>query len=527
MDSVNITTLPDDTEALKTIILNFKAEYQSEIDKYESQIQGLNYQIKLLKARLFGRKSEKLTAEDILQGRLFDEAETHNEHEEEQLEKESVRVKGFERRKPGRKPLPPDLPRVEEIHDIPEEEKICACGSVLTRIGEETSEKFEIIPAKIHVIKHIRYKYACSICEGTENENEGGAVKIAPLPPQIIPQGIVTPGLLSYILTSKFCDALPFYRQEKMFARIGVDISRATMCNWAMLAHEKMYRMIELLWEKVATSPHIGIDETTIQVLREPGRNNTAKSYMWVFRGGTRDHPVIIFRYSPSRSTEVIKKYLNNFKGYMQSDGYTCYDVFGRREGIIHAGCWAHVRRKFVEAAKVSKEGLAHNVIDYIRKLYKVEEKAREGDLTPEKIVLLRQEESRSLIESLKKLLDREVNHVAPASLLGKAIRYALDDWPKLLVYLENGIVPIDNNMVENAIRPFVVGRKNWLFSGSPRGADASAAIYSVIETAKANGLEPYAYLRYLFEKLPFAKNDDEIRELLPDRIENAEISSI
>ncbi len=544
MDPIEIITLPDDTEALKAIILNYKTEietyeskietykenaetYESSIKKYESQIHGLNYQIKLLKARLFGKKSEKLTAEDILQGRLFDEAEMHYAHEEEPQREEIIRVKGFERRKPGRKGLPDDLPRVEVIHDIPEEEKICACGSALTRIGEETSEKFDIIPAKIQVIKHIRYKYACKNCEGTESEGEGGAVKTATLPPQMIPQGIVTPGLLSYILISKFCDALPFYRQEKMFARIGVELSRATMCNWAILAHERMDRLLELLWENVVCSRHLGIDETTIQVLNEPGRKNTTKSYMWIFRGGTREHPVIIFRYSPTRSSEVIKKYLKDYKGYLQSDGYTGYDVFGRRDGVIHAGCWAHVRRKFVEAAKISKEGLAHSVIDLIRKLYKVEEKAREDNLSPEETVLLRQKNSLPVMESIKKVLDREVHQVAPKSPLGKAIRYTLDDWPKLVVYLSNGIVPIDNNLVENAIRPFVVGRKNWLFSGSPRGAEASAAIYSVIETAKANDLEPYAYLRYLFEKLPLAKNDDEIRVLLPDRIKKTEISSI
>jgi transposase len=414
---------------------------------------------------------------------------------------------------------------VEVVHDLCEEDKKCACGTALTKIGEEVSEKLDIIPAKVQVLKHIRYKYACKNCEGTESEEEGGAVKTAPMPPQIIPQGIVTPGLLSFVLTSKFCDALPFYRQEKIFERIGAEISRATMCNWAMLAAERMDRLLELLWENIAKSPHLGVDETTVQVLQEPGRKNTTKSYMWVFRGGTRDHPVIIFRYSPTRSSEVIKKNLKNYKGYLQSDGYTGYDVFGRRDGIIHAGCWAHVRRKFVEAAKITKEGLAHSVIDLIRKLYKVEEKAREDNLSPEETLLLRQKDSLHVMESIKKVLDREVHHVAPKSPLGKAIRYTLDDWKKLVVYLLNGIVPIDTTLVETAIRPFVVGRKNWLFSGSPRGAEASAAIYSIIETAKANGLEPYAYLRHLFEKLPLAKSDDEIRCLLPNHTDNVELS--
>lgn len=530
MDSVNITSLPNDTEALKAIISRFKSnidDYESSIKKYENQIHGLTCQVELLKARLFGRKSEKLTAEEILQGRLFDEAEQHHEeHEEKRVKEDIIQVKGFERKKPGRKALPDYIPRVDIVHDIPEEEKVCACGSTLTRIGEDTSEKLEFIPSKIQVQKHIRYKYACRNCEGTASEGKGGAVKTAPLPPQMIPKGIVTPGLLSYVLVSKFCDALPFYRQEKMFARIGVELSRATMCNWAIFTHKRMNRFLELMWEHVTKSPHVGVDETRLQVMQEADRENKTISQMWVFRGGTRDHPVIMFKYSPTRSSETLKKYLNDYRGFLTSDGFTGYDAFGRREGIIHTGCWAHVRRKFFEAAKNTSKGIAYNVLDLIHKIYKIEEKARGDNLSPEEIVILRQKESRPLTESIKNILDREVHHAAPGFPLGKAIRYTLDDWIKLTVFLDHGIVPIDNNPVENAIRPFVVGRKNWLFSGSPRGADASAAIYSVIETAKANGLEPYAYLRYLFEKLPYAKTDAEVGNLLPFIVDKAKISS-
>jgi len=219
---------------------------------------------------------------------------------------EEIKVASHTRKKSGRKPLPDDLPREEVIHDIAEEEKTCVCGSLLSRIGEEVSEKLDIVPAQVRVIKHIRYKYACKGCEGVESE--GGAVKIAPLPAQMIPQGIASEGLVAYILVSKFADALPFYRQERIFERLGVEIGRGTMANWAIYVGQRCEPLMDLLWREICSGPIINMDETPVQVLNEPGKPATSKSYMWVFCGGDLMRPALYFRYDPSRSGEVFAK---------------------------------------------------------------------------------------------------------------------------------------------------------------------------------------------------------------------------
>jgi len=515
--------LPDDINALKEMINTLtlqSSKYADTIKSKENTIKYLEEQLKLVTAKLFGRKSEKLTPEDSLQGRLFNEAGIHFE-KKKITEEETVIVKEHKRVKPVRKPLPDYLPRVEVIYDIPAEEKSCACGCELTHISDEVSEKLDIIPMQARVIKQIRRKYACKKCEGASEEHEGNAVKLAPLPPQIIPKGIATSGLLAYIFTSKFCDALPFYRLEKIFDRIGIELPRSTMCSWPIDIYDRYSIFFDIFWKTLPAYPLLGIDETTVQVMNEPGKKNTTKSYMWIFRGTGQDRPVILFHYASSRSGSEIEKYLREYKGFIQTDGYAGYNIFALQKNITHAGCWAHVRRNFYDSAKHAGDNtFANTVVSIIRMLYAVEKDASEDKLTFDKIRILREEKSRPIIDSLKKLLDDKVHHIAPKSLTGKAIRYALERWDSLTVYLTDGRIPIDNNLVENAIRPFVVGRKNWLFSGSPQGAKASAAIYSLIETAKANGIEPYWYMRYLFEKLPYAKTTDEFRELLPNVVD-------
>jgi transposase len=278
--------------------------------------------------------------------------------------------------------------------------------------------------------------------------------------------------------------------------------------------------------EELSNYPVIGIDETTVQVMDEPGRKNTDKSYMWVFRGHGKDNPTILFEYHPGRSARVALENLKDYKGYIQTDGLSTYDVEICKNKAVHVGCWAHARRNFYEAAKNTEaKSNAHTALGFIGNLYKIEDEARENKLPPEEIKKLREEKSRPAIEDFRRWLDSKVHHVAPKSLLGKAIRYALNDWPKLLVYLQDGRIPIDNNLVENAIRPFVVGRKNWLFSGSPDGAKASAAFYSLIETAKACCHDPYWYLRHLFERLPWAKNREDLRSLLPQYLDPSKVS--
>ena len=526
--NLDLSKLPDDTVALKELIGSLAdshtdLENQNQADQIK--INHLEERIRLLQNELFGRKTEKRkTPEtDQLQLCLFDEPEILKSEKAD-----TITVPAHTRKKRGRKPLPKDLPRVDVIHDIDESEKVCACGCRLSRIGQEESEKLDIIPAKMQVIRHIRYKYACKNCEGVEDD--GPAVKIAFLPVQFIPKGIATPGLVAHILVGKYEDALPFYRQEKIFDRLGVEIPRSSMCGWAVKAAEQCQPVMELLHRQLLSGPLVNIDETPVQVLKEPGRSNTSKSYMWVFRGGPPDKPVLIYQYHPTRSGRVPNEFLKNYQGYIQTDGYNGYDALGRRPGINHVGCWAHARRKFMEVVKAGsgkgKKGHAETAIDYIRKLYAFEKTARKELLTLEKIVELRKEKSKPILEEFKAFLNGLSGQTPPKGLLGKAVKYTLKNWPLLIRYLEQGYITPDNNAAENAIRPFVVGRKNWLFSGHPNGASASSRIYSLIETAKANGLKPYDYMRYLFDNIPFAKTESDYEKLLPQNLTQEKIEA-
>ena len=515
---MDINSLPDDPATLKGLL----AEMATSQADQQQHIAQLEQRIRLLNLIIYGPKSEKKprTGQEQ-QLSLFDEAEQAVEEQKPQTFEEAC-APASTRRKRGRRPIPADLPRVEIIHDLPESEKACPCGAELVRIGEEVSEKLDIVPAKIQVIRHIRPKYACRACEGVEDD--GPTVKTAPMPLQLIPQGIVTPGLLAHVAIAKYADALPLYRQEDQFARLGLDISRGTLAGWMIRVAKACDPLIDLIIEEIRSGPLVNMDETTVQVLAEPGRANTTKSFMWVARGGTPGKPVVLFRYHPTRAGCVAAEILGNFQGYLQTDGYSGYEALGEREGIRHLGCMAHVRRKFVEVEKTTGKkaagGTAHAVLDLIGKLYGVERQAEKQKLAPEQIKALRAEKSSPILDKLKALLDARVATTPPKSLLGKAVSYALKQWDRLVVYLEDGRLRPDNNLAENAIRPFAVGRKNWLFSGHPRGADASATLYTLIETAKANGLEPYHYLRYLFEHLPAATTDAQRKALLPQHLD-------
>jgi len=525
---MDITSLPNNPAALKAVIADMTASHKAAISDREGYIAQLEEQVRLLKAIIHLAKSErqaKPTANE-LQYFLFDEAETVASAPLDEAEREEVAVAPHSRKRGGRRPIPETFPRVEVVHDIPEEDKVCACGCALSRIGEEVSEKLDFIPAKIQVIRHIRPKYACRSCEGVEDN--GPTVKNALMPPQFISQGIATPGLVAYALASKFVDGLPFYRQERMFERLGLDLSRATMCGWALRAAEACQPLIELLYEDIRNGPIINMDETTVQVLKEPGRANTSKSFMWLARGGPSESPAVLFQYSASRSGKIAEEILGGFQGYLQTDGYAGYNALGERDGIIHVGCMAHVRRKFMDilksGSKKQKTGTAQTVIDLIGKLYALEKQAKNAELDAEQVWKVRREKARPIMNKIKALLLEREKTTPPKSLLGKAIAYALGQWSRVEAYLKDGRLRPDNNLAENAIRPFAVGRKNWLFSGSPAGASASAAIYSLVETAKANGLDPLRYLHFAFEKLPLAKSREDLRALLPQHLDSKNI---
>ena len=509
--------MPTSPAELVKLVLSYRAQLGELRARYEEEIALLREQIRVLKARLYGQKSEKSRVEAEEQLCLFDLPEPEGVEEEESGEEEEV--SGYRRKRRGRKPLPEDLPRVEVVHDIAEEEKVCGCGCRLVRIGEETSEQLDVVPARVRVIVHIRPKYACPCCEGAETEE--AAVKIAPMPKRLLPKSLATAGLLAHVLTAKYVDHVPLYRQEEQFRRIGVEISRGTMSRWAVKASEACQPLLNLLREEVLEGGYVQVDETRVQVLKEPGRAATTQSYMWVFREGDESrHPVVVYEYHQSRSGEVAKRFLEGFRGYVQTDGHSGYDYLDRAEGVRHVGCWAHVRRKYTDVVKAQgknrRPGGADKALSYIRKLYNLERSWKREGLGPDEVCERRQEHAGPVLEKFRRWLESRHGRTPPKGLLGQAIAYTLKQWPRLVVYLEDGRLRLDNNGAENAIRPFTVGRKNWLFSQSMRGAEASALLYSLVETSKANGLEPWAYLRHIFERLPTATELEDLEALLP-----------
>ena len=511
--------LPTDVKELHQLVVRLR----SDVSFLSSRAAVLEEELRLLRHKIFGRRSERFSEEEKKQSVLFNEG--GDTQEVPSPPETTIEVAAHQRAKRGRRPLPADLLREDVMHDIPESEKICSCGAPLVRIGEETSEQLDIVPIQLKVIRHVRPKYACKKCEGQDSVHP---VKIAPVPAQIIEKSIATPGLLAFVLVSKFCDAIPFYRQETQFARIGIDLPRGDFCNWTAQAALQCDPLMELFLDEIRAGPVMQMDETRVQVMKELGRADTAQSFMWVMRGGPPAKPVIVYRYHPSRSAAIPLQYLTGFHGHLQTDGYAGYGEVGSLPGIVHVGCWAHVRRKFDEAAKASKKsGSAHEALARIGKIYRVERDLRAPELSPEAFVQNRKDQVLPILQDFRQWLETKALQVPPSVLLGKAVNYTLKEWEKLLHYLDSPHLTPDTNLIENAIRPFVLGRKNWLFSGSPRGAHASATIYSLIETANANGIEPYRYLRYVFTKLPLAKSKDDYRALTPQQLDPKDLENL
>ena len=501
--------LPDDVDALKALV-----------DKQAATIAALQEELRLALHKRFAASSEKTSPDQF---NLFNEAEqTQSEAAAVAIAEEpTTTVPEHERKTRGRKPLPDHLPRTRIEHDIPEADKLCACGCQKTRIGEATSEQLDIIPAKIQVLQHVRFKYACRSCEGVNDD--GPTVVTAAMPSQPIPKSNASPGLLAYIGVAKFVDGMPLYRLEPRFKRIGVEIPRNTVAGWMIRCGELIEPLINLMQDRLIDHDIIQMDETTVQVLKEKGRAPQSQSYMWVRRGGPPDQTVILFDYEQSRGSEVPARLLKGFRGVLQTDGYKGYAAVTRGNDITGVGCLAHARRKFDEALKAQRKkgrgGLAKQGFDFIQRLYRVERQAREHNLDADSRRTLRDEKAKPIWKEFRQWLDGALGHVPPKSLTGKALAYTHAEWPRLIRVLDDGRIEVDNNLCENAIRPFVLGRKAWLFADTPAGATASARLYSLIETAKANGREPYAYLARVFADLPAAiaaQDDEAIEKLLP-----------
>ncbi len=490
------------------------SKLNNENEKLRIKLEELTEALLLMRFKQFGKSSEKL---DVGQLDFFEALGlTLDENLEDEEEVEDTLPESKSRKKSGRKPINPLLDREEIIHDIPEEDKTCGCGCSLTKVGEEVSERLNIIPEKIYVEKHIRPKYACKNCEGSGDE-ENPVFRIAPAEPSLVPGSIMTPGLLAFILVAKFCDHLPFNRQQNKFERIGVSLDRKNMSNWTIKAYKALYKLDEILKTHIRSGPYLQMDETPMQVMNEEDKSNTSKSYMWLSKGGPIDKPAIIYDYNISRSADYLRSYLEGFSGFLQTDGYVGYDsVVKGRKDIIHVGCLAHCRRMFHDALKVEKKTPSSNVpINQIAKIYAIEKKLREKNLPEDVFLAERKALVTPVAEDLKDWLVKRSTNTRPSAKLGKAITYTLKQWDKVFRYLDCPYLTPDNNASERSIKPFVVGRKNWLFSGNPNGAKAMCFFFSLIETAKVNKLEPYSYLTKVFTLAPLIK-EDEIESLLP-----------
>ena len=508
--------MPVGTEALEKEVLKLRDLLNRTIENVNLDVEQYQAAIKNLQKILFASKAE---ATSYIQRSFFDEAEVLTAGLQAlpvfldlPKEDEASTVPAHERKKPKRKPFPDHLRRVEVIHDIKESEKICPTdGHALHEIGREVLEEVEFIPAQINITRHITPKYGCRACEEV--------VVKATLPERIIPKSFASPSLLAHIAVAKYQDALPLYRQEKIFDRHQIDLSRTTMAEWMIKIGTALQPLVNQFYEDILESPVIHCDETPLKVLTINGEPSTKTSYMWVFGRWGPDKNIVCFDFAPSRSGQTASRLLAGYQGYLQVDGYGGYNELSSTENIARVGCMAHVRRKFVSYLDTIPKGARSThwvfyLIKTIGKLYVEEALLRSVSCDSRKAARL--VKCKPILDLIKKEIDHHALSVAPASVLGKAIAYANHEWTNIQRYLEHGQCEVDNNKIENAIRPFAIGRKNWLFSDSERGAVASANIYTVIETAKANGKNPEHYLRKVFENNDKLKTADGIESLLP-----------
>lgn len=436
-----------------------------------------------------------------------------------------IKVREYIRRKCGRKAIDDSTPTKQIYHDIPEEEKVCACGCRLKKVGENSTKRLRIIPAKMYAIEDIYPKYACPNCEGSGDE-DNPVFRQAPAARYFIPKSIATNELLAYVMTNKFCEHMPFYRQEKAFERRCITVTRADMSNWQEQIYERLKPLDSLIMEHIKTGTTMNMDETTVRVLKYKNRTeneNRKKSYVWLGIGGPKNKKAVVYRYYESRNAKFIKPFINGFKGWLQTDEYPGYETALKEHNllypddkIIHAACLAHVRRKFFDASLNGKSPGAGKAVKYIQLIYKKEEELIEMNLSPEELVSKRKELIKPVFDEFHKWLLEMEPKVPPTLKFGRAINYALSSWQHLLNYLDCPDLFVDNSIAERSIKPFVIGRKNWLFSGSEKGAESSCFLFTLIENAKYYHLDPYEYLRCVFDQSVNCQTKKDFEKLLP-----------
>jgi transposase len=504
-------SLPTDLETAHQLI----RELLETLRKQTVLNEHLQHQLEKLLRRIYGRKSEKLDpnqlllfAREILESTGVDPATAPPAADAQPAEPvgqaESPKKNGH-----GRKPLPKSLERRRKVHEVPPEQLPCPdCGAVRIRIGEEIREQLEFIPASLVVIEHVRPKYACKECQAN--------VVIAERLPEPIEKGLPGPGLLAQVIVSKYADHLPLYRQEGIFRRHGVELSRQTMCDWMAVSAELLEPIVKEMHREIKKSRVIQTDDTTVPVLdRSLGKTRTGR--LWDYLGD-RDHPHVVYDYTPDRSSEGPLRMLEGYEGYLQADAYSAYDTLYAGKKIIEVGCWAHARRKFDEA-KTSDAVRAHVALAMIQRLYKVEKDAK--DLDDEAREAVRKDQSKPILKEIHTWLLQEKDRALPRSPISEAIGYALNHWQALERYTEAGWLSIDNNASERGMKPVAVGRKNWLFAGSDAGGKTAATLMSLCTTCKNLGVDAFAYLRDVLERIS-THPARRIGELLPNQWKKA-----
>lgn len=481
----------------------------------ELKIKWFEDQHRLHLQKLYGRSSEQVSPGQLS---LFNEAESEVNSKAPEPTVEEITYK--RKKKQGhREEMLKDLP-VETIeYHLPEEEQICDCGAKLHIMSKAVRKELKIVPAQVSVVEHVQYVYTCRDCE---KNNTSTTVKTAPKLKSALPGCIASSSAIAYVMNEKFVKGIPLYRQEQELERMGIEISRQTMSNWMIQASNLWLKpLYDRMREHLLKQGVLHADETTLQVLKEPGRKADSTSYMWLYRTARNGPPIVLYDYQTTRAGKHPAKFLKGFKGYLHTDGYEGY---GLMPEVTLIGCWAHARRYFVEALKamppspgkdtiptITEEGLA-----FCNKLFEIERQLR--NVTDIERYEGRLKKSVPVLNDFRDWLKYQKPRVLPKSLLGKAIKYCLNQWDKLTGFLLDGRLEIDNNRSERSIKPFVIGRKNWLFSNTPKGAASSATIYSIVETAKENGLNPFNYLVYLFDTLPNIDINDNnaLDKLLP-----------
>ena len=469
----------------------------------ETKIQAITLELAYYKRIRFANKSEQFSAE---QRELFEESwNTDTSAIDAEVAQLVAQPKPAKRQGAGRQPLPSHLPRIEHRHE-PESCTCGQCGKDLIKMGEDVSEQLDVEPARFFVHRHIRAQYACRSCE---------TITAAPIPAAIIDGGLAAPGLLAWVMVSKFMDHLPLYRLEQIAARGQVPLARSTLAEWVGRVGVSLQPLVDRLSDLLRERGVLHADETPVPQL-DPGQGKTKKAYLWAYRSNALDiePPILVFDYQPGRHGVHVRNFLAGWQGHLMVDDYAGYKALFT-QGVIELGCLAHARRKFFDLYAANQSKIAGEALRRIGELYDVERQSQGKDA--DERLLLRQAEAKPKIESLHTWLIQTRVTVADGSGTAKALDYSIKRWPVLVRYVESGVLPIDNNPVENAIRPIAIGKKNWLFAGSERAGKRAAAIQTLLGTAKLNGLDPHAWLKDTLEKLPTWPNS-RIDELLPLR---------